>query len=184
MDKPIYTFLAGPDCFYPDFEEVKAQKQALCKQYGLTPLPNDEFPDVIEPPVTSDKVCWMNIKRLERCELVFANFKHFRGSEPDAGTVWEAVYAYAKGKKVYAYYDEEDMITAVDKYYGPVTWKEETTPDGKVIKKAYDKDGAFIEDWGKMVNLMMTGTFPCICGTLEDALELAAKDLGLKKISE
>ena len=29
MDKPIYTFLAGPDCFYPDFEEVKAQKQAL-----------------------------------------------------------------------------------------------------------------------------------------------------------
>ena len=94
------------------------------------------------------------------------------------------VYAYAKGKKVYAYYDEEDMITAVDKYYGPVTWKEETTPDGKVIKKAYDKDGAFIEDWGKMVNLMMTGTFPCICGTLEDALELAAKDLGLKKISE
>ena len=35
-----------------------------------------------------------------------------------------------------------------------------------------------------MVNLMMTGTFPCICGTLEDALELAAKDLGLKKISE
>ena len=24
MDKPIYTFLAGPDCFYPDFEEVKA----------------------------------------------------------------------------------------------------------------------------------------------------------------
>ena len=88
------------------------------------------------------------------------------------------------GIKVYAYYDEEDMITAVDKYYGPVTWKEETTPDGKVIKKAYDKDGAFIEDWGKMVNLMMTGTFPCICGTLEDALELAAKDLGLKKISE
>ena len=47
MDKPIYTFLAGPDCFYPDFEEVKAQKQALCKQYGLTPLPNEEFPDVI-----------------------------------------------------------------------------------------------------------------------------------------
>jgi nucleoside 2-deoxyribosyltransferase len=179
-DKKIYTFLAGPDCFYPDFDEVRTKKQELCRQYGLEPLPNDEFPDILPENPTDYDICWMNIKRLDRCELVLANLCHFRGSEPDAGTVWDAGYAYAKGKKVYAYYDYPDMLTAVEKEYSPITWVEEER-GGKTVKIPKDKDGANVENFGKMLNLMMTGTFPCIHGTLEDVLEVVAKDLGLTK---
>lgn len=181
MSEKIYTFIAGPDCFYPDFEEVRAKKQALCRSYGLEPLPNDEFPDIVEPPVTSKKICDMNRARLDRCSLVLANLTAFRGTEPDAGTVWEAVYGFTKGKRVYAYFDYPDMIASAEAHYGPVEWREEKGENGEIIKKAYDRDGAFIEDWGSMLNLMLTGSFPCIHGSFEDLLEYVAKDLGLTK---
>lgn len=183
-EKKIYTFLAGPDCFYPDFEQRKAEKRRLCEQYGLTPLPNEEFPDDMGNPVTDHSICWGNIKRLEKCELILANLEAFRGPEPDSGTVFECVYAYAKGKKVYAYYDYKDMVTAVEKLHGPVTWREVAKPDGSMVNKPFDKDGNAIENWGKMLNLMLTGTFTCIHGTFEDLLEVVAKDLGLTKKAE
>ena len=179
MEKKIYTFLAGPDCFYPNFKELRENKRHICEEYGLTALPNDEFPDVIEQPVTDYNICWSNIKRLEKCELILANLEAFRGPEPDAGTVFECIYAYTKGKKVYAYYDYPDMVTAVEKFYGPVTWKEVRKDDGRVVNSPFDKDGRSIENWGKMLNLMLTSTITCVQGSFEDLMQVVAKDLGL-----
>lgn len=180
MEK-ILTFLAGPDCFYPNYNEWRQKKREQCEKYGLVPLPNDEYPDEIQQPVTDHSICWGNIKRLEKCDLILANLEAFRGSEPDSGTVFECVYAYAKGKKVYAYYNYPDMVTAVEKEYGPVTWRMVKKGDGREANTPFDKEGRSIENWGRMINLMLTGTITCIHGTFEDLLEVVAKDLGLTK---
>lgn len=180
MEK-IKTFLAGPDCFYPNYKEIREAKIKLCEKYGLVVLPNDEYPDEEIKPVTDHSICWTNIKRLEKCDLILANLEHFRGPEPDSGTVFECAYAFAQGKKVYAYYDYPDMITAVEKEYGPVTWKEVVKDDGTVVNSPKDKKGRSIENWGKGINLMLTGTITCVHGNFENLLEVVAKDLNLTK---
>lgn len=181
MEK-IKTFLAGPDCFYPNFEEMRKEKIRVCEEYGLEVLPfGSDAEKKDDKPVTDHSICWDNIERLENSDLVIANLTHFRGPEPDSGTVYECAYAFAKGKKVYAYYDYVDMVTAVEKEYGPVTWEETVKDDGTVVKSPKDKDGRSIENWGKALNLMLTGSFPCIHGSFEDVMKVIAKDLGLVK---
>ena len=71
------------------------------------------------------------------------------------------------------------MVTAVEKFYGPVTWKEVRKDDGRVVNSPFDKDGRSIENWGKMLNLMLTSTITCVQGSFEDLMQVVAKDLGL-----
>jgi nucleoside 2-deoxyribosyltransferase len=175
---PIYAYVAGPDLFYPNYQEIKAEKLALCREFGLIGIPNDEFPGPV-PPISSDKYIYEeNLKLLDMSDLVLANLSAFRGSEPDAGTVWECVYGFVKGKSVYAYYNFPTMIRAVEENYPPVTWKDVEQPDGSTVSTPFDRDNARIENWGKMLNLMLTNSIYTINGNFRDIVAKAAEDFG------
>jgi nucleoside 2-deoxyribosyltransferase len=175
---PVYAYVAGPDLFYPNYQEVRAEKLALCRGFGFIGVPNDEFPGPV-PPITSDKYIYEeNLKLLDMCEVVLANLSAFRGAEPDAGTVWECVYGFAKGKGVYAYYNFPTMIKATEIMYPPVTWRDVEQADGSVVSTPFDKNDARIENWGKMVNLMLTNSIYTIYGTFRDIVSKAAADYG------
>ncbi len=98
---------------------------------------------------------------IDDCDIVIANLDSFRGKECDSGTVWECGYAYALGKRVYAYLSREKNY--IDQF------KEEE----KVFENNnyYDKDGKIIEDFNHPLNLMLScSIFKIFHGDLEMVL--------------
>ena len=180
MADPIYAYLAGPEVFFPDFDNLLAEKVAIAAQYGFIGIPSAENPGNMPPgPVTDAGIYQMNLELLQRSNLIIANIRAFRGAEPDSGTVFECAWGHTHGLPVFAYYDHANMPTAVDAMYPPVEWRSVEQEDGTFQDVPFDRDGNRIEDWGFMVNLMLTQSFPCIYGSFEDAVRMAAVRFGL-----
>jgi len=112
--KKIY--LAGPDVFEPDAQNVGAQLKKLATEYGfigLFPLDN-EISEQESPYLMAKAIRDANLKLIQSADIVMANLNPFRGLEPDSGTVFEVGYAVALGKEVYAYArDRRDMIERI-----------------------------------------------------------------------
>lgn len=126
--KKIY--LAGFDVFAPDAVKRGVRMKLQCAQQGLIglyPLDNEG----------SDAAAIFagNCALLDSADAVLANINPFRGHEPDSGTCFEIGYAYAKGKRVFAYLD--DARTMREKL------------------GAADENGFTVEDFGLPVNLML-----------------------------
>jgi nucleoside 2-deoxyribosyltransferase len=101
-------YLAGPDVFLPDAVERGAEKKALVVSSGHEPLfPLDAVLDVEfehDPkPLIAQAIFGSNVALIQAADAVLANLTPFRGPSADAGTVWEAGYAFGLGKKVYGY---------------------------------------------------------------------------------
>ena len=82
-------YLAGPEVFFPDADELGARKKQICEQYGFTGL----FPldTQIEPAATASAtgllISHENEQLIRVCDLVIANLTPFRGASADVGTV-------------------------------------------------------------------------------------------------
>jgi nucleoside 2-deoxyribosyltransferase len=100
-------YLAGPEVFLPDPQPLFAEKLAICAAHGLmgiNPLEAVLDADVDEPPdVLARKLFDGYVATIRACEGVIANMTPFRGPSADVGTVWEAGFAYGRGKPVICY---------------------------------------------------------------------------------
>ncbi len=163
--KKIY--IAGPDVFEKDSILIGKQLVELCHKYGyegLYPLDN-----VVNFKQEKHKIALdiysANVAMIDEADYVIANLNSFRGKEADSGTVWECGYAFAKGKKVYAYMEREGSY--LDQF-------ESKREEGGMF---FDVDGKFIEDFDHPINLMLA----CSCtkivhGTFEETLKELFKE--------
>ena len=116
------VYLAGFDVFYPDALARGEYLKALCATHGLEGL----YPlDAALPEGLSDPAGWIcqaNLDSLRRADAVLANLGHFRGNEPDSGTVFEVGFACALGKPVWAYFPDQHPLQplAHNSFAGPV----------------------------------------------------------------
>ena len=166
-------YIAGPECFKANCEELAKEMLALCDKYGFEghspALADPDFGpqvDFSEPDKrkVADAICRRNMWLIEHCDIVIANANNFRGQEPDGGTCFELGYAYGFGKKLYTYLD--DIRPCVEKYVG------EQIPDENGTLR--DSEGRFFESGP--LNLMLSAPSLVIEGDFETALKVAHRD--------
>jgi nucleoside 2-deoxyribosyltransferase len=147
-------YLAGPDVFRPDAESWANSARELCRQYGfeaLTPLDHCET----EP----RKICEGNLELIRKAQIVVANLNHFRGAEPDSGTVFELGYGVALGKKVWGYVASgETLLERVSRLDGQDVVEGAPHPT--------DTQGLMIENFGLPLNLMLAMSAHIVTGDL------------------
>lgn len=126
--KKIY--LAGFDVFYPDAKQRGRWMKEQCAVHGVEGLyPLDNEADSVE------EIFRGNLELIDGCDAVAANLNAFRGAEPDSGTAFEVGYAYAVGKPVFVYREDQRTMREV---FG-----------------ACDADGFAVENFQMPVNLML-----------------------------
>ncbi len=160
------VYLAGPEVFFPDVEDVAARLKALCAAAGLTGL----FPTDAERPTgdgisTARAIYLGNVALIGRSQAIIADISPFRGAGMDPGTAWEIGYAIARGLPVFAYsHDQRPYVERV----GPAA----RGPRGPV-----DADGLLVEDFGLVENLMITESVVGVDATAEAAIARCATAL-------
>jgi nucleoside 2-deoxyribosyltransferase len=143
--KSIY--IAGPSVFREDAIEYGNKLKELCLKYGfigLYPLDN-EFTE-------SNDIALGNYDLIDKCDIVIADCTPFRSnSEMDSGTACEIGYAYAKGKKIIVF--SENNKTMLEK-----------------VGCKKDENGLNVEDFDEVTNIMISTVSDYVNGNFEDAL--------------
>ncbi len=148
------VYLAGPEVFMIEAREIGAEKQAICREYGLHglfPLDADIDLSHMKPEVAGLTISQANETLIASCDILIANMTPFRGPSMDVGTAFEMGFMRALGRPVFGYTNVADTyVNRVAAFNG-----------GKLSPKAegqfVDKDGLFVEDFGMADNLMMVG---------------------------
>lgn len=142
--KKIY--IAGFDVFYDDAVKRGKEMKKICSDNGFEGLyPLDNECD------NAEEIFHANINLIKQADIIAANMNSFRGHEPDSGTVFEIGYAYALGKKIYCYLDDNRNL--VD----------------KIGKK--DKDGISVENFNLPLNLMIAVPADIVKGNFRNCIE-------------
>ncbi|MGV2187380.1 nucleoside 2-deoxyribosyltransferase [Rhizobium rhizogenes] len=149
--KAIY--LAGPDVFLPEFDDLIGEKARLVREHGFLPI----YAGVIAYPEFADKrktgraISAVNEFLMRGSDAIIANLTPFRGIAADTGTVFEVGFMAALGKPVFAYTNTPvDHHTRILRYYSQRA-QCEGHPGGATI------DGTMIEDFEMVDNLMIDG---------------------------
>ena len=142
-----YIYIAGSSVFREDAIDYGEKLKKLCEKYGfigLYPLDN-KF-------TNSYDIALGNYDLIDKCDIVIADCTPFRSnSEMDSGTACEIGYAYAKGKKVVVF--SENNKTMIEK-----------------VGSKKDEKGYFVEDFGEITNVMISTVSEFVKGNFEDAL--------------
>lgn len=143
----INAYMAGPDVFLQNAREKADEMRVLCRRHGIEPLipaDNDEPSQDLPEERRSLRIFRNNVALIDRAPVVFANLEPFRGPSADVGTVWEIGYAYARGKRIFAY------SPAISHYLSRVS------PRRTLAKEDWvDQQGMLIENFGLFDNLMI-----------------------------
>ena len=152
-ERPPRVYLAGPDVFDRDNARTFASLSRLAHEYGLSPIvPMEGWGCVEAKPADrqslAQRIFAANIARLDSADGVIANLRDFRGTEPDAGTVFEVGYAHARGIPVVGY------GVPARSYATRVGDREACGRDrsGTLRELA---NGREVEDFGQPLNLML-----------------------------
>lgn len=152
MTKKVY--LAGPEVFLSNAREVLAQKSALARAAGFTPMaPGDlEIPPTATRRERGIAISGIDEQLMLASDLIIANLTPFRGISADVGTVFELGFMCALGRHVYAYTNTARgyFERASQDYYGGNVI---SRPDGRLA----GSDGLSIEDFDMADNLMLEG---------------------------
>lgn len=146
------VYLAGFDVFAPDAVARGAKMKMFCAEQGLVglyPLDNEA--------AGAREIFEGNCSLIDSADAVIANLNAFRGAEPDSGTAFEVGYAFAKGKRVYAYLT--DCRTLREKL-------------GRT-----DQNGYGVEDFGMPLNLMLGCASAVVEESFDQAVRRAKADL-------
>ncbi len=100
------VYLAGPEVFLRDPNEIGGAKVAICALHGL----EGKFPVDVPLSGASDSlidtghaIFRANQDLMRMCDAVIANITPFRGPSMDVGTAFEIGFMHGLGKKVFGY---------------------------------------------------------------------------------
>jgi len=168
------VYLAGPDVFFPDSEQIFQSLKAQCERLGMVGLAPSDAGIAEGFDGTDDeraqRIYEGNIRLIREADGVIANLMRFRGHEPDSGTVFEVGFAVALGKPVVAYGVEEGSYAQrVSAAMACVSG------DDGVMREA--ASGVVVEGLGQRLNLMLTRS-TVLVASAGDALAQLAQMLG------
>jgi nucleoside 2-deoxyribosyltransferase len=155
------VYLAGPEVFLADRDEIAAAKKAICAQHGLVGV----FPTDPAPAAPQADTDWMRIylgneAHIRGCDALIANLTPFRGASADPGTAYELGFMRALGRPVLGYSNAA----------GNFTMRSLAQMQGAVHRRASgaweDADGMEVEDFGLTDNLMLDGGIAAASGVL------------------
>lgn len=172
------AYLAGPEVFSENAQELGKVKSQICQDFGFTPL----FPMDNEIIVSGDKaetaaaIRASNKQMMREADIIIANLSPFRGPSADAGTVYEVGFMEGLGKPVFAYSND------------PRNFFERSQSDFGSERLGVDTEGMLIEDFDQNDNLMLTplqeeGVF-IVSDVKKDIFDLAAFQVILKIAAE
>jgi nucleoside 2-deoxyribosyltransferase len=140
------VYLAGPDVFLPDAQDVGRRKIEICRRHGLIGLyPLDNVVDRAAADA-SLQIFKANEAMMDQADTIIANLTPFRGPGADVGTVYELGYMAARGKFCLGY--SNDPMPHADRVQ---RFTKVTARDGRLA----DAEGLTVEDFGRNDNLMM-----------------------------
>ena len=90
---PQKIYLAGPEVFLPDADDIGLRKKALCEKYGfvgLFPLDN-EIANLPADGRLDQAIYAANLVLMKEADIGICNLTPFRGISADAGTVFEPI---------------------------------------------------------------------------------------------
>ncbi len=139
------VYLAGPDVFLPDADDVGRRKKEICAAYGLAGLYPLESTDDRTAKDASLKIFRDFERMMREADAIIANLTPFRGPGADPGTVFELGYMAARGKLCLGY--SNDPSPYADRVRLVTQVKQE---NGRLV----DADGLAVENFGLSDNLM------------------------------
>jgi nucleoside 2-deoxyribosyltransferase len=148
---PQSIYLAGPEVFLPNAQEVLQSNQKLCESRGFvtyTPFDGEIPTDSKRDLSLAKHIFESNCELIQRSDLVIANCNFFRGACIDDGTAFEIGYAFALGKEIWGYRSDLSPLHIKSAEVLAVT----PHISGYMI----DVDGYLLnEDFGNSINLML-----------------------------
>ncbi len=150
--KKIY--LAGPDVFYHNVDNISQFKKSICLKYGFEPIfPLDLLPKNLFTNKYSlndrariiKKACISGIKQ---SDILVSNMSPFRGVSMDVGTAFEMGFADALDKKIFGYSIADS--TYLEKVIEADMYK------NTINEVDYDIHDSIIENFQKIDNCMTT----------------------------
>ena len=153
MRRIASVFLSGPDLWFRDSAALLERKRGLCEAAGFvgvvgsgTVLVETEPSEAMAREIYADA-----LSRLRIADAVIANLTPWRGAGADTGTAFEAGFAAALGKPVFAYMNVVDESEADTRGRVEALFGADAGEDGRWR----DADGCEIEDFGLPENLML-----------------------------
>ncbi|MFP8966255.1 nucleoside 2-deoxyribosyltransferase [Pokkaliibacter sp. CJK22405] len=137
-------YIAGPDVFHPQAQQLGEGKKALCAEFGFEGVfPFDNGVEITGENSFREGVAIYqgNCHLMEGCQLMIANMTPFRGIGMDNGTAFEMGYMQARGARLFGYTLCEALYEA----------RANTANAGR------DADGMAVEGFEMVDNLMMVG---------------------------
>ncbi len=168
-----YIYLAGPEVFFPEADEIFRRKKALCGAHGfcgLAPLDNAIEADPEEQKAFARSIFLANEKLMQQADFCIANITPFRGVSADTGTVYEIGYLRGIGKPVYAY-------SCTDLPYA----ERVLASDFAGSSSEADRDGMMIENFDLADNLMIPFGVEASGGEIVTASGERAERAGLER---
>ena len=146
-------YLSGPDLYLPEGSALIARKRGLCEDAGFAALTaRDGERQEVEPSEAMARELYAGaLANLRQADAVIANLSAWRGPGCEAASAFEAGFASALAKPVFAYLnvaDEEDAD-----YRGRVEAMLGAAPDEAGVWR--DVEGSAIEDFGLPESLML-----------------------------
>ena len=154
------VFMAGPDRWFPEGPALIAQKADMCREAGFEPVVGggDDLFETERSEVMAREIFARVCQRIRESDAMVVNLTPWRGPNCDPGTSFEAGFAAALGKPVFAYMnirneEEAEARARVEATVGAVrdlhgVWR--------------DDDGCEIEDFGLAENLMLWAEARCL----------------------
>lgn len=158
----LKIYLAGPEVFLSDADEIGKRKKKLCAAYGFEGIfPADLDPALknMNPKDAAFVISRKNEDSIRKCDVLIANITPFRGPSADVGTAFEMGFARGLGKIVCAY-------TNISVPLAERTAKS-TSRVGSDAKGIFrDENDMAIEQFGLVDNLMLPGSVEASGGIL------------------
>ncbi|MCX2456026.1 nucleoside 2-deoxyribosyltransferase [Lacticaseibacillus nasuensis] len=167
MAKAESIYIAGPECFFDNGNEVLKSMRVLAESHGHTvTLPNDDplKMDNKDLRLNAESIFNNLEKVMAETSLIIADLDQFRGAEPDSGTVFEIGMAYARGIRTYGFARDTR----------PLVWKDQRLT--KTSTAVFDEHGWLHQYTFLPFSPLIMATTKVVEGTFEDALVQAELD--------
>ena len=164
----LKVYIAGPDVFHMDGQNILKMKKEYCEKkgfIGLTP-----FDTEVDLSNTKENIRYKiyenNIEHLKNCDIVVADLNNFRHNEQDAGTIFEIGYATALNKTIYFYSSDDRNLVEKTREKD-----EKSYSDYNGFRDSNDME---IENFDGRFNLMINESGTFVHGDFFNVIDLIA----------